>query len=241
MWNDVKCIIWKEWREQFGSRGLRGMAGILLTVGVFGVVLPLQMGRSWAASPASIMVWLWVPMFMVSTVIADAFAGERERHTLETLLATRLPDRAVLFGKMAAALAYAGGVSLACLVISWITMVATGRISTSVLRMWPVLLLAVVAGLAVAVLVATIGTFISLHASTVRQATQLLTGGVVVVLLGPVVLVRSLPAPVKAYVLSDPRWLVWIPLGVPLLLVLIDAGVLLLLTRRFRRDRLLSS
>jgi ABC-type Na+ efflux pump permease subunit len=35
-------------------------------------------------------------------MITDSIAGERERQTLETLLASRLPDRAILLGKVAA-------------------------------------------------------------------------------------------------------------------------------------------
>ena len=41
------------------------------------------------------------------TIAADAFAGERERKTLETLFATPLGERSILFGKAGAALAFA--------------------------------------------------------------------------------------------------------------------------------------
>ncbi len=36
----------------------------------------------------------------------DSFAGERERHTLETLLASRLPDHAILSGKLLVCVLY---------------------------------------------------------------------------------------------------------------------------------------
>ena len=118
---DAWAIIWKEWREMLGQRGLRGKSGLLLTIGVFGIALPLQAGRAWIESPVLLVTWSWVPMFLVSTVIADAFAGERERHTLETLLATRLSDRTILFGKMGAAIGYAAAITVASLVLGVLT------------------------------------------------------------------------------------------------------------------------
>ncbi len=168
------AIVWKEWREQFGGRGLRGKMGLLLTVVVFGVVMPLQFGRAWTESPALLLVWSWVPMFMVSTVIADAVAGERERRTLETLLASPLSDRAILFGKMAAAIGYAGGVTLASVVLSMIALGIARRRPAPVQASLSVIAVLLGIGLAAAVLVAAIGTLISLRAATVRQAAQLL-------------------------------------------------------------------
>ena len=41
-------------------------------------------------------------------MIADGIPGERERHTLETLLASRLSDRSILLGKVMAAVPTAG-------------------------------------------------------------------------------------------------------------------------------------
>ena len=35
-------------------------------------------------------MWMWFSLLLVINVVADSFAGERERHTLETLLASRL-------------------------------------------------------------------------------------------------------------------------------------------------------
>ena len=52
---------------------------------------------------------------MVSSLVADSFAGERERHTLETLLASRLPDRAILAGKLLVPVAVAWGAALLAL------------------------------------------------------------------------------------------------------------------------------
>ena len=58
---------------------------------------------------------------MITAVIADSFAGERERHTLETLLASRLSDHSILFGKIAASMAYGWLISLSCILAGAIT------------------------------------------------------------------------------------------------------------------------
>ena len=69
-----------------------GRFSLVILVGVFGVFLPLQSGAEWVQSPATVFYWGWVPLMLVGGAVADSFAGERERHTLETLLASRLPD-----------------------------------------------------------------------------------------------------------------------------------------------------
>jgi ABC-2 type transport system permease protein len=108
MINDITTIIWKEIKEIFLQRpNFRGgWAGLLVLLAVFGIFIPLQSGPAWVSSPANLAIWSWVPYLLVSGVVADSFAGERERHTLETLLASRLSDRAILFGKIGAALVY---------------------------------------------------------------------------------------------------------------------------------------
>ena len=119
MIRDVRTIIWKEIKEILGRRGLLkgGKAGIFIMLACFGVFMPLQFGRQWLASPMAMVYWAWVPFLLVSGVVADSFAGERERHTLETLLASRLPDRAILAGKIGAALVYGWGLTLGCVLL----------------------------------------------------------------------------------------------------------------------------
>ena len=51
------------------------------------IYVPLQMGRDWVDSPGSLFC-LIVPLMLVGMTIPESFAGERERHTLATLLAS---------------------------------------------------------------------------------------------------------------------------------------------------------
>jgi len=101
MIGDVLTVMWKEWRELvFHPASLRStLATAAVIVVLLGIVFPLKVGAAWLDSPLYLAYWGWVPSMLVSTLIADSFAGERERHTLDTLLASRLGDLAILFGK----------------------------------------------------------------------------------------------------------------------------------------------
>lgn len=110
MIRDTLTVIWKEVNEflLLSNRPMR--SGWLLLIGVIGflVAMPALGDESWLT--ASLTLWLGFPPLFVTLFIPDSFAGERERHTLETLLATRLPDRAIFFGKY-----------LAPIIVVWLT------------------------------------------------------------------------------------------------------------------------
>src|SRR6266542_5728757 len=127
---DVFTVAWKELREifTFGDTRGRSQFSLLILILIFGIVIPLQNGRDWVESPISIIVWGWMPFLWVSGVVADLFAGERERHTLKSLLATRLSDQSILFGKLLAALAYGFTLTWIIMIVSLVTInVAYGR------------------------------------------------------------------------------------------------------------------
>ena len=108
MIHDIWTVARKEWLEIFDQllRFKRGGWSVVLVIIFLGVVSPMQMGTHWLTSPFMFFYWPLLTSSMTSTLIADAVAGERERHTLETLLATRLSDSAILLGKIVAAVAY---------------------------------------------------------------------------------------------------------------------------------------
>jgi ABC-2 type transport system permease protein len=174
MISDVISIIWKEMRELVFHRGRfrGGWTGMLFFAAVFGIFMPLQTGPDWIKSPIGLVYWAWVPFLLVSGVVADSFAGERERHTLETLLSSRLSDRAILLGKMATSILYGWGLTMICALIGLITInIAFGK---GQLLLYPPLIGMGIVGLSflIASLSSSIGVLVSLHASTVRQAQQ---------------------------------------------------------------------
>ena len=123
MIRDMWTVITKDLREIIFNRGTArsGVLSILVVVGLIGIYLPLQTGQEWLTNPVFMLSWAWLPIFLVVSVVTDAIAGERERHTLETLLASRLTDRAILLGKIGAAVLYGWGMSMIGVLLGVVT------------------------------------------------------------------------------------------------------------------------
>jgi ABC-2 type transport system permease protein len=147
------------------------------------VAIPARAGLAWVDSPWYALVFAWLPLMLVMAVVADSFAGERERHTLETLLASRLSDSAILVGKTFAAVAFAYGMLLLVSAMSLITVnvVAWSAGSLAGPAFWSggTVFGVVVLGLLLTVLAATIGVMVSLRSETVRQANLRLSMGLI--------------------------------------------------------------
>ena len=191
---DILTVAGKELREMlmFGDSRGRSKLSLLVLVLIFGIVIPLQNGRDWVDSPLSAIVWAWMPYMWVYSVVADSFAGERERHTLESLLATRLSDRAILFGKLLAALIYGFTLTWAILLVSLVTVNVTTR-GEGLLLFSPVMTVgALVFSILISGLSASIGVLVSLRASSVRQAQQWMSFGLLVLFL-PLMFIQFIP------------------------------------------------
>lgn len=99
---DSWTIVLKEWREWCCLRARFGWGVLILLVVAWSFAAPALLG-GFAAGPLLVpVVWAALPITLAGAMITDSIAGERERQTLETLLASRLPDRAILLGKVAA-------------------------------------------------------------------------------------------------------------------------------------------
>lgn len=242
MINDIFVIMWKEARETFALRStLRGgWIGLLVFIIVFGVFMPLQSGPQWIESPGTILVWAWVPFILVNSIVADSFAGERERRTLETMLASRLSDRAILFGKIAAAIAYGWGLTLVSVLLALLTInIAFGQ--GKMLVFTPLFGFAVLAlSFLVSSMAAGLGVLVSLRATTVRQAYQTLSFAFLFFFI-PLFLFPFLPAEWQQIAMHffsqlDLASLLWIA-GANLLTI--NVALLLLCIKRFDRRRLI--
>ena len=186
MIEDILTVIWKERRGMFRYRGSRSrFLMILLGPLLMAFIFPLQAGPNWVEALDSVIIAVFVPIILVSITIPDSFAGERERHTLGTLLASRLPDRAILFGKVAVSIAFAWGVTLATILMGLVT-VNVAHWEGKLLLLTPTIALA---DLTLSFLLATLATgagiLISLRSKTVQEAMQTLTA---VLLLPPMLL-----------------------------------------------------
>lgn len=241
MMTDVWTVIHKEVLEIVISVRGRGRVSQLLVLGIVGILAPARAGEQWVDAKIGLIAAVWAPIVLVMNLVADSFAGERERHTLETLLASRLPDRAILFGKV---LTIAGYGWIASLAVSLLSLIVVNLTTSDGIVHYSAG--ATAAGVAFALLgtllATTIGALVSLRAATVRQAQQLLGVGVVVIAVIPAFGVRLLPLSWRSD-LSDAidRFGVatFIVLAVVALAAL-TAALLAVAVARFQRNRLLT-
>lgn len=193
---DIWTVVRKEWKElSLVDGGWVAVTSCLAFVLLIGVFLPWQMGLMWVRSAWVLLFWAWMPLFLVTTITADAFAGERERHTLETLLATRLPDWAILLGKVLAAVGWVWGATLICLPVGLVTVNLAHGSGGAVILYDPTTAIGIaVVALLAGLLGASLGVLVSLRAGSVRQAQQTLTLLVMALFLVPIFLLRVLPS-----------------------------------------------
>jgi ABC-2 type transport system permease protein len=181
---DVMTVFRKEMKEWLYAKG--GLVSIvfnlLIYMGIFGVVLPLAQVEIWKVpNQLTVFYFFFLPSLIASTTTADAFAGERERKTLETLLSTRLSDRAIFLGKLAAVFVYTATMLLAVdLTVLSVVNIADG---SPQFFMFPKETLFALGPLAwiITLLVANLGLFISLKVPSARIAQQIGSFGSLVI------------------------------------------------------------
>lgn len=193
---DVLTVAWKDWKETLPwARGQRGTAlRLLLIIGIFGVLLPWQNGLRWVTSPEILLFAPYVAFFLVTSISADSFAGERERHTMETLLATRLPDEAVFFGKVTGCLSFGWILTLVSILVGWITVNLTAGQGRFLSYSTPNWLGSLVLSLLGAGLAAGIGALLSMRLGTVKQVQQYMSMAVLFLIFIPVFAMQLLPS-----------------------------------------------
>jgi len=102
MKTDILTMTWKESRTLFRKGPYRSrLLRMVLIPAILSSVFPISWGPDWVNEFPALIIAFITPAVLVGMMIPDSFAGERERHTMGTLLASRLPDHAILIGKMA--------------------------------------------------------------------------------------------------------------------------------------------
>ncbi len=188
MIRDTLTMVRKEWLELIDQfvRFKRGGWSVIAVILFLGIFVPLQIGPAWANLPLMFFYWPFLTASMTSTIVADAVAGERERHTLETLLSTRLPDTSILVGKLVAAVLYGYAFALTNLLIGYITIrIRYGDLAEAM--PWPRMAALLVLIGAASSCIAGVGVSVSLKATTVRQAQQTFGIVLLVLMMTPVV------------------------------------------------------
>ena len=243
MTREIMVVIRKELKEigTEGGGGRRGRLTSVIGLLVAGVLLPVNFGVRYVRPDGMAIMGLVLPVLFTLPIVADSFAGERERHTLETLLATRLPDKAILFGKLGAIVVYALALTIVAIGIG-LASVNIAHPEARPLLVGPTLLGGtLVESVLTATFLGGLGLLISLNAPTVRQAQQRVSLVLFVPIIIPAI-VNKLPpsiiAPIRDLLTSGR--LTPLQLGLVVLVVL-DAVLLYISTLRFRRSRLITA
>jgi ABC-2 type transport system permease protein len=237
--SDILTILWKEWKDTLFQGGWRSWARPALLIGILGVLEPLvgSKNNAWMKlSPLEMLVFLWFAFFVIISVVADSFAGERERHTLETLLASRMPDRSILLGKVVSVLFYGWGVMVVGLFLGAGVFNLAHAQDQFIFYPTDMLFFTLLLGLLVGTLGASAGVLLSLRISTVRQAQQVLTIGTLV--LGGAVFALLQLLPTSFFEMFTLDQILWMAAGV---VVVLDILLLAYSIVRFQRAKLILS
>lgn len=242
MFTDILTVARKELKEILVQRGsLRtGMSNLVIVIGIMGILFPLQNGLDWLTNPFSLWTVIWLPLLMSMGLIADSFAGERERHTLETLLATRLSDRAILFGKITTAVAYTLGLTFTGALLGAVTLNIQYPGAGFYLPF--TLLGLLIFTLLGSLLLSGMGVLVSLRADSVRQAYQRMSIGYLVLLLPLTFAPNFLPQETLRQISTWLAGLNMLQAGAVAgtLLLLIDVVLIAISLARFQRARLIA-
>ena len=242
--NDILTIVVKELKEFWKARGTlraRLLAFLPLLI-IFGIYFPLQQREMWVEAPfVPGLYFMWLPFVLAGGTTADSFAGERERHTLETLLATRLSDRDIFLGKVLAILIYSLAVTWAAAGLALITLNVTRGGGPFYMFGASALALIVVGGLLVGLLMTAIGVLASLRAASVRAAAQWFSMITLALFIGGPLLLQALPASVQEAIgrALEAANLTVVGIALALAVLVLDMALLAVGIARFQRTRLI--
>jgi ABC-2 type transport system permease protein len=243
MFRDLSAVIWKEVHEFFFIPG--NWVRLIFFIALTGFIIPFSQGKLWFNSPLTVLLLVMEPVFLVLNMIADAFAGERERHTLETLLASRLSDRSILFGKLLPAITYGLIGTLGLLVVGLVAANIRAGNGSFLFYSGEVLLGSLLLSLLTVIFMATIGILVSLKSATVRQAQQTLSLSYMVVFFGMIAGVQLLPrdwlSNFFAFAGNLGDYGIGLILIIAAILVVLDLALISLVMAKFQRSRLILS
>jgi len=242
MLEDIRTVMWKELREILRQDGeLKNGLSIFIMPVALGVLSAFCGRMHWPHPVMALIFALFIPVLCISAVVADSFAGERERQTLEALLATRLSDRAILLGKLLSMVLWAWAVTLVFFLTGVITVNVVVREPGVVFFGVPGLLAAFLVPPLAALAAGSFGMHYSLRAGSVRQAQMLLGYSAMGLLFIPGFALRLMPVDMRNAIIGfftglDPLALV---LSTALFLLAESFVAVQAAQARFRRARLI--
>lgn len=249
------ALFWQDFREWLtaaarggGQKRLRA-AGLLRSyffrsIIIFGIVFPLlDSGGGDNQSNYAVYVVAWIAVLSTQTLLADAFAGQRERGMLELLYCSPLKSREILMAKWLASMCYAVLLALLILAVNFAALCVFTHHAPALMPY------EIVMGIVLALgpPLAAFQCWISLGAKTARDA----MGGVTLLIMtlagiavlgawmfahygGQILARKSIAVPARD--LISLGWWFWIPLAIAVVAAATQAGLAISL-RRLKRQR----
>jgi len=246
MSEDILTVMWKEFKGllRYSSSRWKAIVILLTPIALFGILLPIQFRDIWLTTGWSVIVSVITPLMLIATTIAESFAGERERHTLETLLSSRLPDRAILFGKMLTSVIFGWGMTMFLLLVSLLVVNIFMWNGGFQIYQPTILKINITASLLTSGMVASLGILISLRSPTVQGAAQT----IMLLLFMPLMLLQAVVFLLPTFLSKDAVQTIverlnftTIMLVFLAVLLLANIGLFLGVLARFKRSRLILS
>jgi ABC-2 type transport system permease protein len=175
----VRSMLRKElrsYRAQFVGDSKLALVFSIATFVVLCAATPLLVGNHWFEASALLIAYPVIASTFVIHSSVDTIAGERERHTLETLLATPIRESEIIAGKILGAVTMGLSFGVVPLVIGIVVLNLRGLLTTTDFELllpagyllWGLPLLAVTLPTAMC----SIGILVSLFSSSLRNAMQ---------------------------------------------------------------------
>ncbi len=237
MIEDILTVMWKERKTILRGRAISSkFLQILLFPIILNTVFPITWGPDWVTDFPPLLSAIIIPALLLAVMVPDSFAGERERNTLDTLLASRLPDRAIFFGKLVTPIIVGWGTAVSLSLVSLIVVNTAYGEGELLLFTPPIAIGILVLSFLSSTTMAGAGILTSLRSETVQEAMQKLLTLFTV----PAVLVQVLPLLFREQFAAfmrtaDGLQLLFIAVAV---LVLIDIGIFSLAFTRFQRSKM---
>jgi ABC-2 type transport system ATP-binding protein len=239
---DILTLVRKEWSEMLSaaetgvSRATAIAAGIALLAITAGFAA--SVGRPLVQSPVTMSASM-IAFLIVLAYVADSFAGERERHTLETLVASAIPDEALVLGKICAAVAY-GWCSMMVLLL--VLLLGVNLTAPGSMYPWTSVVVAFAVVPLALLFFSTCGVWLSLVSPTVKAAQARISVFFLGLVVGMVVLQKIIPRDSlrqAAALLKTESGRTQVLLAQSVVLAVVDLALLAFLTARFRRSRMI--
>lgn len=184
------------------DQGLRSVGLRVLAAGALGVILAWRTGINFGRDALTVLLLMKFTMLPTLPITPDSFAGERERHTLETLLATPITEAEIFLGKFIAILGIGVGFAVLGSVLNTFVMVARYGAATLLQLSFGVLATGIAMGLLTTAILVGLGMILSVHVRTVRTANQVFAYSLVALIFIASAASGSLPAPLVSAVID---------------------------------------